>query len=480
MSKKSCAIAFLLVFVLMTAPSFAQNVQSVTTSSSSSSATTGTNIVVTSVSTSDTGDVSNSQITLSKSSGPGDFSISDPSTGSYSGVTVTTSGITKTFTLTAGTAGTYKYKVTDTWSGGSKASTEATLEFLEPSALTVTANPSSATKSQGDSFALSISVQNPQASDVLTSYTLSVPSQFTVSGDPTSSSGTTISASATKTFSWTLNLATCYTGSKDVTFELGSNSAASTVTVTSGNSSCTTSSTNTSSSSSSSGGGGGGGTTKKSVSKIEAGNSSTLVFSDSNIESITLKVKNTVRNIEVSVSEGAKPSGAPEPSLVDADVVLYKYLQISHVNISNSDTDSAVIRFKVPADWIKANNIDPAKVELWRYTTQWDKIPTVKTAETDLNVFYEATSPGLSVFVITAKKLTASVSDVANPNDNNQTSGNATSSDNQAEITSYTIGIISFVVLIVIIIFGYFYFHKFNTEDRKVRRLKKKFEYKRD
>src|SRR3989344_4033165 len=205
MNKKiSYALTFAIAFALMASPIFAQNVQSVSTSSSASSATTGTNIVVTSVSTSDTGDVSNSQVTLTKSSGPGDFSISDPSTGSYSGVTVTTSGVSKPFTLTAGTAGTYLYKVTSTWSSGSKSSTEATLEFIEPSALTTTASPTSATKSQGDSFSLSISVQNPQSSDVLTSYSLTAPSQFTVSGDPTSSGGTTITGSTSKTFSWNM------------------------------------------------------------------------------------------------------------------------------------------------------------------------------------------------------------------------------------------------------------------------------------
>ena len=326
---------------------------------------------------------------------------------------------------------------------------------------------------------MSISVQNPQASSVLTSYTLSTPSEFSVSGDPTSSSGTTIVSSSTKTFSWTLSLNTCYTGSKDITFALGGNNAAATVTITSGNSSCTAATTNSSSSSSSSGGGSssGGTATKKTVSKITAGNSTTLTFDVLGIDLITIKVKNTVNNIEVSLKEGAKPSGAAEPSLVDADIVLYKYIDISHVNISNSDTDSAVIRFKVPQDWIKANNIDPAKIELWRYTTQWDKLPTVKATETDLNIFYEATSPGLSTFVITAKKIVETAPPIETP-PSNQTANQT--SPTTVETVDYTIGIISFIVLIVIIALGYFYFKKFNTEDRRVKKVKKKFDYKRD
>ncbi len=474
-------IKILMIFaVLIIGVASAQNVQSVTATASASSATTGTNIVITAVSTSDTGDVSNTQIALTKDSGPGDFSIADPSGGSYSGVTVTTSGVTKTFTFTAGTAGTYGYKVTDTYSGGSKSSTAATIEFLEPSALTTTPDPSSATKSQGNSFSLAISIQNPQGTSVLTSYTLNTPSQFSVSGDPTSSSGTTINGGTTKTFSWTLSLNTCYTGSKDITFALGGNNAASTITITSGNSSCTAASSSSSSSSSSSGSSSGGGTAvKKVVAKITAGSSETLSFNEASVDSVTIKVKNTVSNIEVSVSEGSKPSGAPEPSLVDADIVLYKYIDITHVNISNSDTDSAIIRFKVPQDWIKGNNIDPSKIELWRYTTQWDKLPTSKATETDLNIFYEATSPGLSVFLITAKKLAATVSDTAVVTDNtNQTTTNQTSTA-IAETVDYTIGIISFIALLVIIVFGYFYFKKFNTENSRVSRMKKKFDYKR-
>ena len=468
---------FVITLALISAAN-AQNVQSVTATSSASSATTGTNIVVTATSTSDTGDVSNTQIALVKDSGSGDFSVSDPAGGSYSGITVTTSGVTKTFTFTAGTAGTYTYKVTDTWSGGSKSSTAATLEFVAPSALTTTADPSSKTQSQGSSFTLSLSVQNPQGSNVLTSYSLSTPSQFSVSGDPSSSSGTTINAGTTKTLTWTVTTSTCYTGSKDITFALGGNSAAATVTITSGNSSCTSSSNTSSSSSSSSGGSSSSSVAKKSVAKITAGSSETISFSEANIDSITIKVKNTVSNIEVSVTEGAKPSGAPEPSLVDADIVLYKYIEIAHVNISNSDTDSAIIRFKVPQDWLKSNNINPGSVELWRYTTQWDKLPTTKTTETDLNVFYEATSPGLSTFIITAKKIQASAPVSAETNQTQQAANQtSTSPISQADLT---ILIISFIVLIVLIAGGYLYFHKFNTEEQRVKRMKKKFEYKRN
>lgn len=475
--KINYTISLTLIIVLMASPAFAQNVQSVTTSSSASSATTGTNIVITSVSTSDTGDVSNSQVTLTKSSGPGDFSISDPSTGSYSGVTVTTSGVSKTFTLTAGTAGTYRYKVTTTWSSGSKSSTEATLEFLEPSALTTTASPASATKSQGDSFSLSISVQNPQSSDVLTSYSLAAPSQFTVSGDPTSSSGTTITGSTSKTFSWTLAVATCYTGSKDITFALGSNTAASTVSITSGNSSCTAATTNTTTTTTTSSGGGGGGTTTKSVTKILANQSSTLVFDAASISDITLTAKNTINNAAISVKEGAKPTASSDPA-AEADTAVYKYVEISIVNFSNTDVKTASINFKIEASWFSSNDIDPNTVQMRRYFgSEWQKLETAKTLSTSTYTYYTAVTPGFSTFVIVGKKNAASDQPPVQPlvNDTTQT-GTANNQTGGLTAGSFDIAII-IVVIVIVIISAAYHFHKSkeDTEENRIKKLKKKF-----
>ncbi|HLD85743.1 MAG TPA: PGF-pre-PGF domain-containing protein [archaeon] len=477
MNKKiSYALTFAIAFALMASPIFAQNVQSVSTSSSASSATTGTNIVVTSVSTSDTGDVSNSQVTLTKSSGPGDFSISDPSTGSYSGVTVTTSGVSKPFTLTAGTAGTYLYKVTSTWSSGSKSSTEATLEFIEPSALTTTASPTSATKSQGDSFSLSISVQNPQSSDVLTSYSLTAPSQFTVSGDPTSNSGTTITSTTTRTFSWTLTLATCYTGSKDITFALGSNTAASTITITSGNSSCTTSTTNTTTTSTTTSSGGGG-TTTKTVAKILANQSSTLVFDAASISDITLTAKNTINNAAISVKEGAKPTSAPDPA-AETDTLVYKYVELSIANFSNSDVKNASINFKIESGWFSSNNIDSNSVQMWRYfNSEWQKLETTKTLSTSSYIYYTAVTPGFSTFVIVGRNNAASDQPLVQPlvddtsQANNQTGG--------LTVASFDAATIIVAIIVIGIIGAAYYFYKNSskdTEERRIKRLKKKFD----
>ena len=86
-----------IMFLLFASAAFAVgSVSSVDTTISASSATTGTNVVLTATSTASSEDVSNTQIQLIKDSGSGDFSVSDPAVGYYTS-TVTTSGTTKTF-----------------------------------------------------------------------------------------------------------------------------------------------------------------------------------------------------------------------------------------------------------------------------------------------------------------------------------------------------------------------------------------------
>jgi hypothetical protein len=58
-----------------------------------------------------------------------------------------------------------------------------TINVVAPDALTVSGSPSSTNKSTGQTFSLSISISNPQASSITTSYALSLPSGYSASGD---------------------------------------------------------------------------------------------------------------------------------------------------------------------------------------------------------------------------------------------------------------------------------------------------------
>lgn len=481
------------MLTLMSSLVLADSISTLTTSATATTATTGTNVVITSVSTADSGTVTASQIQLTSTgaSTGSSLSVSDPgSPYYYSNVPVTTSGVSKSFTATAGTADTYTYQVTATWSGGSKSSTETVVQFINPSSLAITASPSTKTISQSSSFLFDITIQNSQSSSILTSYTLTADSNFTTTGSPTSSSGTTINAVSTKSLQWNITMASCFTGSKTITFALGDNSNAASVVVTSGNSTCTASTT--SNTSSSSGSSGGSGTTTAvvktnitagkvviTVPTVAAGGSKTISFVPDNlpVKEILIAAKNKLTNIQVTVTKlDSKPSTVSDISVGK----IYQYFNIDKVNFSNTDLNSVIITIQVTKKWMTDNNIDENKVVLYRYNNAWEKLATTKASQDSTNVYYEGASEGFSVFAI-AGEVTA-----ASPGQQNQTAGpgqqNQTAGDNNQsalppivlpDINSDTLMIAVLVIIIIVAIAAAWY--KLNKKPaKKYDFLKKK------
>lgn len=166
------------------------------------------------------------------------------------------------------------------------------------------------------------------------------------------------------------------------------------------------------------GGGGGGGatviseTTVKFFDSISAGQSVKILTSlkteeTSSVSSVTVKVKNTASNVEfmlkrISESEVTVP-------LKQDNKKVHNYITIDHKNLNSSDIEWAVINFAVNKSWLDLNNLSKYSVRLERYSTSWEELKTEILSESASHVFYNATSPGLSVFAITASKPSAPV-----------------------------------------------------------------------
>ena len=69
----------------------------------------------------------------------------------------------------------------------------------------------------------------------------------------------------------------------------------------------------------------------------------------------------------------------------------------------------AEVTFKVPIEWMEANNIDPDTIEMKRYDDGWGSLPTRKIGTNENDIFYEASTVGFSSFVITGKKSTGKI-----------------------------------------------------------------------
>jgi len=173
------------------------------------------------------------------------------------------------------------------------------------------------------------------------------------------------------------------------------------------------------------GGGGGGGTTTVAatttvattttigvtetgtVAQIEAGSSATVEITQEDtlkVESVTIEVKNTVSNVGVIVKESSLPTGANVAIAADTGAV-YKYLEITKTNVQDADINKVKIKFKVEKSWVTTNNMDPSTIALQRLVgSDWTKLSTTQTSEDATYYYFEAESPGLSVFAITSQK----------------------------------------------------------------------------
>ncbi len=495
-------ILLMAIFVLAFASAaFAANVNSVTTSASTTNATTGTSVVITVVSTSDSDTVSNVQIQLVKDSGTGsgsctgasDFSISDPASPYYYTTSVPTSGVTKTFTFTVGSCGIYAYHIAESWSGGSKSSTSETIEFISPSDLTVQSNVSAVQINSSQSFGLVIDITNTQGSQITSLYNLSVPSNLSVSGDPTSDAGKNISAGSTSTLTWTITHSQCFTGSKAISLTLGDNTNASYIVVT-GNSTCGTSAasttTTTTASSGSSPGGSTPGTTVKyytgkhvvSIPSIAANNKAEVDIAKSyetGVKKIIINVKTAVNNIEITVTKAdSRPAEVTTPA-----GRVYNYLKIDKTNITDSSINNITIDFQVDKSWLTANNINASTIALNRYTTAWIKLPTTENGYNATHMFFRAVSPGLSVFTITANAVgeaanettttTAPAATTSTPSTTTPTTtSNTTAPPGTPPADGKPLGtdiIVGVAVAIVIALMAVFYYHG--------KKIKKSFTY---
>jgi len=108
---------------------------------------------------------------------------------------------------------------------------------------------------------------------------------------------------------------------------------------------------------------------------------------------VSLFLEQEVPKADVLVEElEGRPTGAAEPpALVRAYV---------SIDAGEARVENAVIEFKVPRSWVELNNIDERTIELLRLNSEWRRLPTRPTRSTDLYFYFEAETPGFSVFAV--------------------------------------------------------------------------------
>jgi PGF-pre-PGF domain-containing protein len=118
---------------------------------------------------------------------------------------------------------------------------------------------------------------------------------------------------------------------------------------------------------------------------------------------ISLQVENIANQVSITVT---KLAGQPATVTHNVTGKVYQYIEIDRTaNINDTNIEEAGIKFKVNKTWINDNNINKSAIALQRYTTIWNKLPTSLVSEDVDYAYYDAETPGFSVFVISGEEI---------------------------------------------------------------------------
>ncbi|MBU2637522.1 MAG: PGF-pre-PGF domain-containing protein, partial [Nanoarchaeota archaeon] len=121
------------------------------------------------------------------------------------------------------------------------------------------------------------------------------------------------------------------------------------------------------------------------------------------VTEIKLEVKEEASNVKVSVEAiTAPPSGTSAP-----EGKVYKYLDIKKENLADENLKSAKISFFVERTWLAENGVAPANIVLKRFAAAWEELPTKVLTSDEDKFYFEADTPGFSVFAIGVKAAAA-------------------------------------------------------------------------
>jgi len=137
---------------------------------------------------------------------------------------------------------------------------------------------------------------------------------------------------------------------------------------------------------------------------VTGGESSITISREANtgVTEIRMTVSNPANDVRITVTKLEEKPAAIAQELAGK---VYHYLEINKTNIQDKDIDRINITFTVNKSWIKENDIDAATIALYRYSNDtWNKLQTNKVNETSDQYYFQAISPGFSVFAIAGEK----------------------------------------------------------------------------
>jgi len=171
-------------------------------------------------------------------------------------------------------------------------------------------------------------------------------------------------------------------------------------------------STGTTASSSGGGGGGGGGSRAKPTDKVThiypsiPYNRHTVMRAGKQGLAMS-RLAFTSRRALSSVTIIAEPVEGNSTDVPKEINNAYQYFTVETQNMASSDVEGIIIQFRVNKSWIDRKGYDKDGMKLFRYESgRWEKLSTSIVDETEANYYYNASTPGFSVFAVAAAVIT--------------------------------------------------------------------------
>jgi len=136
------------------------------------------------------------------------------------------------------------------------------------------------------------------------------------------------------------------------------------------------------------------------------------------LDGVKLTSKTDLKDVKIVITKlKDDPENIIKPMVEDLsdnetkikEVYVYSYLEINLTAENQTVADENMdinITFKVTKEWLEKNNISYETVTLMRYHNgEWQKLSTTRLNESDIYVYYTATTTGTSTFAVVGGKI---------------------------------------------------------------------------
>ena len=133
------------------------------------------------------------------------------------------------------------------------------------------------------------------------------------------------------------------------------------------------------------------------------------------IKSTKFETTDNYENVNYTIKKlDDKPADIYEQPMENSTV--YEYLDIklttNEIYMHEEEFEYIKFQFKVDKTWIENNNIDQESITLVRFNNGWHPLPTSFLFEDELFLYFEAESPGLSIYTVVGTEIVEGSNDL--------------------------------------------------------------------